>query len=273
MKGKDTTTKPAVPLALSATADESFRRLSGLLDRRERMIASLRALPAQIEQAHADVQTLRQQITDADIEFAGWDDTDLASHRREHEAKSVSLVDSLAKAEIEERRLQDRHSAMEPAIERLDDEIVAEIGIVRTEADDTLMQMIEAYEPEIERVAATLRDLLAKVAVIGAAYPGGACAHLMRDSYLPSLHAGYEFDAGARDYRPGNRLKIDEVQLAAARVEVAERLKPLSDVLKRAAGFSRYSPLIHNPKPPIGTGVLVEFSGPPPVPASELISR
>ncbi|MFX1766166.1 hypothetical protein PWP93_26970 [Paraburkholderia sp. A1RI-2L] len=252
---------------------ESFDRLRDLMARRERMIDSIRALPAQIEQARTDALALREQLTQADIAFEASSDAALADNASAHKAKTDALMDAVLRAEATERRLRERQIAMEPAIGELDDEIITEIGIVRSDADSLLESMMLAMEPEVECLAGALRPLLAKIAVIRAVYPGSHSARYLRDAYLPSANGGTEFDPVSREYRAANRLKLNDDQLGSARAELGPQLQPLIDVLKLAGSFSRYSRLTLQLGNTGKKGIAVSFSGGSPVPPHEVMQR
>ncbi|PVX81248.1 hypothetical protein [Paraburkholderia unamae] len=259
---------------LHGVADaESFGKLRELMARKARMIDAIRALPAQIEKAHAEALVLREQLTQADIAFEASADAAREDCESAHKAKTEAMMDAILRAEATERRLLDRQAAMEPAIEQLDSEIVTEIGIVRTDADGVLESMMLALEPDVERIATQLCAILAKAATIRAVYPGGSSARYLRDAYLPSVDGGTEFDANSRDYRAANRLKPGDDQLAAARAELGPQLQPVINALALAVHFSRYSRLATQLAGAGRKGIAVSFSGGSPVPPGEVVQR
>ncbi|CAG9257951.1 hypothetical protein PUN4_290004 [Paraburkholderia unamae] len=248
---------------------ESFGKLRELMDRKERMIGAIRALPAQIEKAHAEALVLREQLTQADIAFEASADAAQEDSANAHKAKT----DAILRAEATERRLRERQAAMEPAIGQIDDELVAEIGIVRSDADSLLESMMFALEPEVDRLVEALRPILAKVAVIRSAYPSGRSARYLCDAYLPSTGGGTELDPVSREYRAANRLKISAEQMVVARAELGPQLQPVKDALALATRFSHYSRLAVQLEPYVKKGVVLEYSGPSPVPPTEVAYR
>lgn len=252
---------------------ESFGKLRELMDRKERMIEAIRALPAQIEKAHAEALVLREQLSQADIAFEASADAAQENSANAHKAKTDAMMDAILRAEATERRLRERQAAMEPAIGQIDDELVAEIGIVRSDADSLLESMMFALEPEVDRLVEALRPILAKVAVIRSAYPGGRSARYLCDAYLPSTGGGTELDPVSREYRAANRLKISAEQMVVARAELGPQLQPVKDALALATRFSHYSRLAVQLEPYVKKGGVLEYSGPSPVPPTEVAYR
>lgn len=245
---------------------ESFDRLRELAERKQRMLEAVRALPAQIEAAHADALALREQLVQVDIDFEASPAAGLEDSAGAHKAKTDAIMEALLRAEAAERRLIDRQSAMLPAISGIDDELSGEVANVHADADSVLEALTMAMEPEVERVAAELGALLAKAEFIRKVWPRGSCGNYLKDSYVPVASNSIEFDPALRDYRPRNRLLVSDAQRAAARAELGPQLEPVIEALQLANRFTRYShnvakieEALHKGAP---NGVVLEYTPP-----------